>query len=99
MNKAADKDSAAVLLTAAVIRAEERREGAIEIDVVKRALSLLIGSSNTTDTAAMGAAFDAHMGAECWTDPAYTPDAAMWAAGWNASLIAVAHAKQLTMDK
>jgi hypothetical protein len=38
-----DQDSAVALLTSAVLRAEERREGAIEIDVVKRALFLLIG--------------------------------------------------------
>jgi hypothetical protein len=33
----------------------------------------------------MSAAFDAHMGAECWTDPEYAPDASMWAAAWKAA--------------
>jgi hypothetical protein len=33
----------------------------------------------------MSEAFDAHMGAACWTDPAYAPDASMWAASWKAS--------------
>lgn len=33
----------------------------------------------------MSEAFDAHMGAACWTDPAYAPDASMWAAAWKAS--------------
>ncbi len=31
-------------------------------------------------------AFDAHMGAACWTDPAYRQDAATWAAAWKAAL-------------
>ena len=34
----------------------------------------------------MSEAFDAHMGAECWVDPAYAPDAATWAAAWKAAL-------------
>lgn len=33
----------------------------------------------------MSEAFDAHMGAACWTDPAYAPDAATWAAAWKAA--------------
>lgn len=33
----------------------------------------------------MSEAFDAHMGAACWTDPEYAPDASMWAAAWKAS--------------
>lgn len=33
----------------------------------------------------MSEAFDLHMGAACWTDPAYAPDAAMWAAAWKAA--------------
>jgi hypothetical protein len=33
----------------------------------------------------MSEAFNAHMGAACWTDPAYAPDASMWAAAWKAS--------------
>lgn len=33
----------------------------------------------------MSEAFDAHMGAACWTDPAYAPDASTWAAAWRAS--------------
>lgn len=33
----------------------------------------------------MSEAFDAHMGAECWTDPAYAPDASTWAAAWKAA--------------
>ena len=33
----------------------------------------------------MSEAFDAHMGAECWTDPAYQPDASTWAAAWKAA--------------
>lgn len=36
----------------------------------------------------MSEAFDAHMGAACWTDPAYAPDASMWAAAWKASAAA-----------
>lgn len=32
----------------------------------------------------MSEAFDAYMGADCWTDPAYRPDAATWAAAWKA---------------
>lgn len=35
----------------------------------------------------MSEAFNAHMGAECWTDPAYAPDAAMWAAAWRAAWV------------
>ena len=38
----------------------------------------------------MSAAFDAHMGAECWTDPAYRQDAATWAAAWKAAVRATA---------
>ena len=33
----------------------------------------------------MSEAFDSHMGAACWTDPAYAPDASMWAAAWKAA--------------
>lgn len=33
----------------------------------------------------MSEAFDAHMGAACWTDPTYAPDASMWAAAWKAA--------------
>ena len=33
----------------------------------------------------MSEAFDAHMGAACWTDPAYAPDASTWAAAWKAA--------------
>lgn len=33
----------------------------------------------------MIAAFDAHMGASCWTEPEYRTDAAMWAAAWKAA--------------
>lgn len=36
--------------------------------------------------AGMSEAFDRHMGAECWTDPAYGPDASTWAAAWKAAL-------------
>ena len=36
----------------------------------------------------MSEAFDAHMGAACWTDPAYAPDASMWAAAWKAAVTA-----------
>ncbi len=38
----------------------------------------------------MSEAFDAHMGAACWTDPAYAPDASTWAAAWKAALAAQA---------
>jgi hypothetical protein len=38
-----DEGSAAALLASAVVRAEERREGAIDIGLVKRALFLLMG--------------------------------------------------------
>lgn len=38
-----DEDGAAALLALAVLRAEERREGAIDLDVVKRALFMLRG--------------------------------------------------------
>lgn len=38
-----DEDGAAALLASAVLRAEERREGAIDLDVVKRALFMLRG--------------------------------------------------------
>jgi hypothetical protein len=31
-------------------------------------------------------AFDAYMGAACWTDPVYSPDASTWAAAWKAAL-------------
>lgn len=34
----------------------------------------------------MSESFDAHMGAACWTDPAYRQDAATWAAAWKAAL-------------
>ena len=33
----------------------------------------------------MSEAFDLHMGAACWTDPAYAPDASTWAAAWKAA--------------
>ena len=33
----------------------------------------------------MSEAFNAYMGAPCWTDPAYQPDAATWAAAWEAA--------------
>ena len=33
----------------------------------------------------MSEAFDVHMGSACWTDPAYAPDASMWAAAWKAA--------------
>jgi hypothetical protein len=33
----------------------------------------------------MSEAFDAHMGAACWTEPEYGPDAATWAAAWKAA--------------
>ena len=36
----------------------------------------------------MSEAFDAHMGAAVWTDPAYAPDASTWAAAWKAALAA-----------
>lgn len=38
-----DECGAVALLASAVLRAEERREGAIDIDVVKRALFMLLG--------------------------------------------------------
>jgi hypothetical protein len=41
---------------------------------------------NSGPFAGMSEAFDAYMGAECWTDPCYSPDASMWAAGWKAAL-------------
>ncbi len=42
-NHPPDEQSAAELLSAAVLLAEERREGAIDIDIVRRALWLLMG--------------------------------------------------------
>jgi len=33
----------------------------------------------------MSSAFNAYMGADVWTDPAYAPDASTWAAAWKAS--------------
>ncbi len=36
----------------------------------------------------MSKAFDAHMGASCWVDPAYRPDASTWAAAWKAAVAA-----------
>jgi hypothetical protein len=39
----------------------------------------------------MSEAFDAHMGAACWTDHAYRQDAATWAAAWRAALAAAPH--------
>ena len=42
-NHPPDEQGAAELLTSAVLRAEERREGSIDIDIVKRALWLLMG--------------------------------------------------------
>lgn len=41
---------------------------------------------NTGPYPGMSEAFNDHMGAECWTDPAYAPDASMWAAAWKAAL-------------
>lgn len=38
-----DEDGAVALLALAVLRAEERREGAIDIDTVRRALFMLRG--------------------------------------------------------
>lgn len=38
-----DEDSAVALLASAVLLAEERREGAVDIGVVKRALFMLMG--------------------------------------------------------
>ena len=38
-----DEDGAVTLLASAVLRAEERREGAIDIDTVRRALFMLRG--------------------------------------------------------
>lgn len=38
---------------------------------------------NASHFPGMSEAFDAHMGAACWTDPAYAPDASMWAAAWK----------------
>jgi hypothetical protein len=38
-----DEDGAAQLLASAILRAEERREGAIDLDVVRRALFMLRG--------------------------------------------------------
>lgn len=38
-----DEAGAVALLVSAVLRAEERREGAIDLAVVKRALFLLLG--------------------------------------------------------
>lgn len=35
---------------------------------------------------AMSRAFDLHMGATAWVDPAYRQDAALWAASWKAAL-------------
>jgi hypothetical protein len=40
---------------------------------------------NWNPLAGMSEAFDAHMGAACWTDPAYAPDASTWAAAWMAA--------------
>ena len=40
---------------------------------------------NTGPWPGMSEAFDAHMGAACWTDPDYAPDAATWAAAWKAA--------------
>jgi hypothetical protein len=36
----------------------------------------------------MSKAFDAHMGASCWVDQAYRPDASTWAAAWKAAVAA-----------
>ena len=47
---------------------------------------------NTGPWPGMSEAFDAHMGAACWTDPAYAPDAATWAAAWKAgAAVSYAH--------
>lgn len=40
---------------------------------------------NTGPWPGMSDAFDAYMGAACWTDPVYAPDAATWAAAWKAA--------------
>lgn len=40
---------------------------------------------NTGPWPGMSEAFDDHMGAACWTDTAYAPDAATWAAAWKAA--------------
>lgn len=36
----------------------------------------------------MSEAFDAHIGAPSWTDPAYSSDASLWAAAWKAATTA-----------
>jgi ribA/ribD-fused uncharacterized protein len=41
---------------------------------------------NAGPTPGMSEAFDRHMGAACWTDPAYRGDASTWAAAWKAAL-------------
>jgi len=41
---------------------------------------------NDGDYPGMSEAFDAHMGAACWVDPAYRQDAATWAAAWKCAL-------------
>jgi hypothetical protein len=47
----------------------------------------------------MSEAFDAHMGAECWVDPAYAPDAATWAAAWKKAKQAIPHNATEPMQK
>ena len=45
---------------------------------------------NAGDLPGMSEAFDARMGAACWTDRAYAQDASLWAAAWKAALRAQA---------
>lgn len=47
----------------------------------------------------MSEAFDAHMGAACWTDPDYAQDAAMWAAAWKAAVTAERALNVAAMDQ
>ena len=47
----------------------------------------------------MSEAFDAHMGAACWTDQAYAPDASMWAAAWKAAVTAERAQTVAVVDK
>jgi hypothetical protein len=44
----------------------------------------------------MSEAFDAHMGAACWADPGYAPDASTWAAAWKAAQAAQPAPQPLT---
>jgi hypothetical protein len=47
----------------------------------------------------MSEAFDAHMGAACWTDPAYAQDASMWAAAWKVAVTAARARNVAAMDQ